>query len=295
MDIAFKDIMQLEAHGPDTYVGTGPRYPWDGLYGGQVVAQALCAAKLTVKAGYLPHSLHANFLRMGDASEPVRYEVERLRDGASFFARQVVARQSTGAILNMSATFRLLAPPTMDVQVAVAPDTAGPGEGQQVSWSRLFDMRAVAPPTKVPGDSDNRTGTGNDGRGGGGRGRGRERDRDREQTACSWFRLLEDLGDDPTGHAAALAFISDSGPARLVSELHETSCKPDVPWRPLSLDHAIWYHRPFRSDEWLLLQTFGASLYNSSGLATGRVFSQDGALVASIAQEVLLRQPRGDT
>ncbi|HTW10334.1 MAG TPA: acyl-CoA thioesterase domain-containing protein, partial [Acidimicrobiales bacterium] len=99
-DATFLAMMQLATHGPDTYVGAGPRYPWGGLYGGQVVAQGLRAAQLTVGASYMPHSLHANFLRVGDADEPVRYEVERLRDGSSFCSRQVVARQSTGAILN---------------------------------------------------------------------------------------------------------------------------------------------------------------------------------------------------
>ena len=97
----FQTMMDLASHGPDTYVGAGPRYPWEGLYGGQIVAQALRAADLTVRPGHAPNSLHAYFLRMGDPDEPVRFEVERLRDGHSFVARQVVDRQSTGAILNI--------------------------------------------------------------------------------------------------------------------------------------------------------------------------------------------------
>ncbi len=258
--------MELAAHGPDTYVGAGPRYPWDGLYGGQIVAQALRAAQLTVKTGYLPHSLHANFLRMGDADEPVRYEVERLRDGSSFYARQVVARQSPGAILNMSASFQVESTPTMDVQLAQMPEVAAPEEGKEVSWSPLFELRLA--PGAPPGGAG------------------------QQHSACSWFRVLEDLGDEPVAHAAALAYASDSGPAWLVSGLHEIACAPGTAWRPVSLDHGIWFHRPFRADAWLLLQASTASLHNSSGLATGRIFSEGGALVASVAQEVFLRRPR---
>ncbi|HTV12799.1 MAG TPA: acyl-CoA thioesterase domain-containing protein [Acidimicrobiales bacterium] len=261
-------MMRLEAHGPDTFVGTGPTYPWGGLYGGQVVAQALIAAAKTVKPAYLPHSLHANFLRMGDAEEPVRYEVERLRDGRSFFARQVVARQSTGAILNMSSVFRL-ATTTMDVQLAVAPKVPGPGEAKDASWSRLFELRQVGcRELPLPGKAG-----------------------DDQRCACSWLKISEPLEEGATTHAAALAYTSDSGPARLVAAVHEEACNPASPWRPLSLDHAIWFHRQFRADEWLLLQAFTGSVRDSSGLATGRIFSQDGALVASIAQDVLLRRP----
>jgi acyl-CoA thioesterase-2 len=268
----FLAMMELASHGPDTSVGTGPRYPWDGLYGGQVVAQALRAAGLTIAAGYLPHSLHAYFLRLGDAEEPVRFEVERLRNGRSFVARHVVARQSTGAILNMATSFQIGTEPTMEVQIARPPAVAGPERGTEVSWSPLFELRLVegsyqGPPPGHP-------------------------HRDGEQSACSWFRLLEDLGDDPVVHAAALAYASDSGPAWLAEALHEAQCRPGEPWRPLSLDHAIWFHRPFRADRWLLFQAGTSSLHSSRGLTQGRVFDQDGALVATVAQEVFLRRPR---
>src|SRR5690349_16343672 len=103
----FATMMTLEQHGPDTWVGTGPSYPWGGLYGGQIVAQALLAASFSVPESYNVHSLHAYFIRRGDAGAPVRYEVDRIRDGRSFFTRRVVARQSTGAILNISASFQL--------------------------------------------------------------------------------------------------------------------------------------------------------------------------------------------
>jgi len=258
--------MELAAHGPDTHVGAGPRYPWDGLYGGQIVAQALGAAYLTLKPQFVPHSLHAYFLRMGDADEPVRFEVERLRDGRTFVARQVVARQSMGAILNMSASFQAEGPSAMDVQLAEPPVVAAPDDGKEVSWSPLFELRLVQGSYQGLGDG--------------------------QQSACSWFRVLEDLGDEPTVHAAALAYASDSGPTWLAGALHEAQCTPDETWRPVSLDHAIWFHRPFRADEWLLFQASTNSLHDSRGLTHGHIFSRDGALVATVAQEVFLRRPR---
>ena len=104
----FEHMMALEPHGADTYVGVGPRYPWGGLYGGQIVAQALRAAGLTVEPEFLPHSLHAYFIRPGDHTEPIRFEVDRIRNGRSFVTRRVVARQSIGAIFNLAASFHVV-------------------------------------------------------------------------------------------------------------------------------------------------------------------------------------------
>jgi acyl-CoA thioesterase-2 len=112
------------------------------------------------------------------------------------------------------------------------------------------------------------------------------------QWACSWFRILEDLGSEPSMHAAALAYASDSGPAWLAGALHEVQCSPVQAWRAVSLDHAIWFHRPFRADEWLLFEASSSSLRDSRGLTQGRIFSEEGALVASVAQEAFLRRPR---
>ena len=297
--------MALEAHGPDTYVGSGPSYPWGGLYGGQIVAQALRAAELTVKPGCLPHSLHAYFLRVGDAEEPVRFEVERLRDGRSFVARQVVARQSTGAILNMSASFQVEGTPTMDIQVARPPEAGSPSEAVDVSWGPVFELRFV--PGDVAGDGARGAGTRGRLHGHGDSGQvtdesnvgravarrlGGSLDRaEGLQKACSWFKVLEDLGDGQALHAAALAYASDSSPAWVVAALHAQESAPAEAWRPVSLDHAIWFHRPFRADDWLLFETSSSSLYDSRGLTQGRVFSTAGTLVASVAQEVLLRRP----
>ena len=104
----FNELMSLEPHGPDVYVGTSPHYPWGRVYGGQVVAQALRAAASTVDEGYHAHSLHSYFIRGGTSDEPIRYEVDRIRNGRSFVTRRVVARQSDGAILNLSWGVRII-------------------------------------------------------------------------------------------------------------------------------------------------------------------------------------------
>ena len=120
----FVAMLDLEPHGPDVWVGTGPRYPWGGLYGGQIVAQALRAAAHTVDPQFRVHSLHAYFIRRGDHTEPVRYEVDRVRNGRSFVTRTVTARQAVGAILSVSVSFQVdeEAP---EVQTAELPEAPG--------------------------------------------------------------------------------------------------------------------------------------------------------------------------
>src|SRR5512135_2482654 len=133
----FRSMMALEPHGPDTFVATGPRYPWGGLYGGQIIAQALRAASLTVDPAYQLHSLHAYFIRLGDAAEPIRLEVDRIRNGRSFLTRRVVARQSVGAILNMSSSFHM-AEEGAEVQTEDMPCVPPPEELAHNSWSPLI-------------------------------------------------------------------------------------------------------------------------------------------------------------
>ena len=185
----FAEMMALEPHGPDTLVGAGPRYPWGGLYGGQIVAQGLRAAGLTVDPTYLPHSLHAYFIRPGDHDEPIRFEVDRDRNGRSFCTRRVVARQSVGVILNMACSFQLLED-TVDVQASTMRPVTAAEAIDDDSWSVLFDRHDL--PT-----SD--TGSGRSG---------------------AWLRLREDLGDDPLVSACALAYLSDDMPTEAVFALH---------------------------------------------------------------------------
>ena len=139
-----RQLFDLEPHGPDTFVGTGLLYPWGGLYGGHIVAQALRAAAMTVdtdgaEGGFVPHSLRAYFIRRGDHAEPVRYEVDRIRNGRSFCTRRVVARQAIGAILNLEASFQR-AEHSDDVETVEMPSTIPrPDDLQHSSWSDVFE------------------------------------------------------------------------------------------------------------------------------------------------------------
>ena len=253
-------MMALEPHGPDTYVGVGPRYPWGGLYGGQIVAQALWAAFETVDPEYRVHSLHAYFIRRGDHDEPIRFEVDRLRNGRSFVTRSVVARQAVGAILGMSASFqRDEAGP--DVELAEAPLVPAPDELDPNRWSPMFENRKVPRPGE-PGRTTH------------------------------WLSMTDPIGDNPRLHACALAYLSDDVPVETVASQHPDHGAPDSEeqnWMAASLDHAIWFHRPLEADQWHLFDTRCQGLMSSRGLALGQVFTADGSHVATIAQEVLVR------
>lgn len=255
-------MMALEAHGPDTYIGVGPEYPWGGLYGGQIVAQALRAAGLTVDPAYRVHSLHAYFIRLGDTTEPIRFEVDRVRNGRSFVTRRVVARQSVGAILTMASSFQV--PETApDAQTARLRETIDPATVPNDTWSPVFDRRM-------------------------------DRRQDLPGVSTGWFRMEEDLGDDPMLNACAVAFISDDLPTEAVIMQH-----PERPagyeenhlhfWSA-SLDHAIWFHRPLRADRWHVHDFTCHGLMSSRGLAIGHVFTDAGDHAATVAQEVLLRR-----
>jgi acyl-CoA thioesterase II len=257
----FLAMLQLEPHGPDTFVGVGPRYPWGGLFGGQIVAQALRAAAHTVDPQYRVHSLHAYFIRRGDHTEPIRFEVDRLRNGRSFVTRAVVARQSTGAILNMSASFQV-DEAGADVDAAQMPGVRRPEAVVDDSWSPFFDRRVVV---------------GEDARNG---------------SAAMWFAMRGRSLDDPVDRACALAYCSDDLPSDAVRSrrLQADPASADGEYFGTSLDHAIWFHRPVTSGPWHLYHFTCEGLLGSRGLATGHVFAADGALIATVAQEVLMRR-----
>ena len=257
----FATMMALEQHGPDTFVGVGPKYPWGGLYGGQIVAQALRAASLTVEPSFGVHSCHAYFIRRGDHEEPIRFEVDRVRNGRSFVTRNVIARQAVGAILSMSASFQV-DEPGVETQSAVMPDVPGPDQLEVENWCGMFDRAQTDPEL----------------------GSGR---------AIGWIRMRDDVGDDPLLQACALAYVSDDLPTDAVVLLHPDKLRPhDWEGQKLwsaSLDHAIWFHRPLRTEDWHL-QDFTCHGYMSSrGLAVGHIFTADAVHVATITQEVLLR------
>jgi len=260
-------VFDLVSHGADTYVGTGPRYPWDGLYGGQIVAQALRAASATIDEDKVVHSLRAYFIRRGDASEPVRYEVDRIRNGRSFATRRVVARQAIGAILNLESSYQHIEESAV-VQPAVMPDVPGPDELEESSWSddfaRRFVPEAQTPPAPI--------GTGR---------------------MMAWMRVRVSLGNDDLLHRCWLAYLSDDLPCDAVVRAHPNRAGIDgVEQRFIaSLDHSVWFHHPPRVDEWHLYDVTCLAYAGGRGLALGHAFGVDGVHMATFAQEALVRDP----
>lgn len=254
-------VFALEPHGPDTYVAESPPYPWGRIYGGLVVAQALWAATQTVRVEHSVHSLHAYFILGGELGEPVRYEVDRVRNGRSFTTRRVVARQSAGAILTLECSFQRFEEGAESQPLAMPAGVPGPD-----SLPRVYDAgldRCEAPnPRAHPG-------------------------------SLVWGRFPLPLGDDARLHYCALAYLSDMNPMDAVSNSRAGGPPSGVPgssdWMGASLDHAVWFHRPVRADDWLLMDLTGHGLIRTRGLATGQVFDRAGVHVATIAQEGLLR------
>jgi acyl-CoA thioesterase-2 len=263
----FATMMQLEAPEPDVFVGRGPQYPWGGLYGGQIVAQGLRAATATVEDRFHVHSLHAYFIRPGDADEPIRFDVTRSRDGRSFCTRHVVASQGAGVILTMSLSFQV-DEAGHDVQLATMPDVPAPEELSGYSWSPVF-LRRFA------------------------KDRGTEAGR-----GVAWLKMRDDVGDDRVLQACALAYLSDDLPTDAVVAVHPERPAPEEGdafeqgWMSASLDHAIWFHRPLRADEWHIHDFTAHGYLSSRGLGVGHVLTRDGVHVATVAQEVLLRKTR---
>jgi acyl-CoA thioesterase-2 len=257
-----RSLLALEPVKPDAFLGGGPVLGWGRLYGGQVVAQALRAACLTVDGAHRPQSLHAYFVRAGDEVKPVLYEVERVRDSRAFATRQVVAYQEGGAILNCIASFHAPEAGTEIDAVVVPHDVTAPESLPEEPSALLFDRRSAS------------------------------RRVDPEPYELAWMRVQEHLGDDPALQACAFAYLSDEFPLGAALGAH-----PVVPdWDrafTASLDHAIWFHRPLAADDWLLFELRGGGVADSRGLGTGRVFDRAGRHVATIAQEALIRERRG--
>jgi len=265
----YAQVIDLAEHGPDTWVGESPRYTWGRIYGGQVASQALWAATRTVDPAFFPHSLHAYFIRGGSLDEPVRYEVDRLRDGRSFCTRAVVARQSGGAILHLSCSFQRHEDEA-DVQTAKMPlapaadDMVGAGD----NWPWIMERRQM------------RTHIG-------------------AGQSMGWVKLTDPLPDDPLVHACGLVFTSDTfqfSSARSIHPLQVPVEQHHDRFMGASLDHSIWFHRPARADEWHLYHWDCHGLRGARGMTVGNLFAPDGTHVATVAQELMLRErrtPRG--
>jgi len=256
-----KALLELEPVKPDAWLGTGPDLGWGRIYGGQIVAQALRSAGLTVDVDHRVHSMHAYFIRAGNEHQPVLFEVERVRDGRSFTTRQVVAYQAGGAILNLIASFQ------------------GDEEGE--------DAQTVRPPTGLPSPDavpDDPTDLFFEAR-------AWRWDRSPEPRATAWMRAPDDLGDDPMVHACALAYLSDEYPLGVAVAPHSLGGRWDDVMAA-SLDHAVWFHRSVRADQWLAFDLEGHGVANARGLSVCRVFTEAGVHVATVAQEGLLRPKR---
>jgi acyl-CoA thioesterase-2 len=252
------DLLELEELDRDLYRALIVFSEPYSLYGGQVAAQALVAAGRTVPEGRLPHSLHGYFLRSGDASRPTIFRVERDRDGRSFSARRVVAVQGGKVIFNMSASFQT-PEDGADNQVDPIPAADDPTTAPPVELARMFSLEG-----RVAGQPYGNT----------------------RWPTRMWIRCTLPLPDDPLLHASVLTYVSDifTGLAAI----------PDpVPRSGASLDHAVWFHRPIRMDDWVLLDLVPRSTAGGRGLYHGSVHAADGVHGASLSQEALYRARGG--
>ena len=274
--VALLDLEELEVN---IFRGQSPREERQRVFGGQVAGQALVAAGRTVEASVV-HSLHAYFLRPGDPTIPILYEVDRIRDGKSFTTRRVVAIQHGRAIFHLSASFQhpesgvehmaampqAPAPETLPtflerVQPQLA--TASDEIRRWILRERPIDVREVDPVNEFAPEK-------------------------RPPRQLVWIRADGRLSDDLLLHQCVMAYASDMTLLDTTTLPHALSWwDPNV--QMASLDHAMWFHRPFRADEWLLYAQESPSASSARGFATGSFFARDGRLVASVAQEGLIR------
>jgi acyl-CoA thioesterase-2 len=276
-------LLDLETIEDNLFRGRQPDTALQRVFGGQVAGQALVAAARTVDADRMVHSLHAYFLRPGDTKVPIVYDVERMRDGRSFSTRRTVARQHGRPIFAMTTSFQV--PETgLDHQDPM-PEVVGPLECPE-----LGDVLAGL--TGRPRDDWDREWAALDVRyAGDSREGGSLHDDAHPALARVWLKASGPVADDPVLHAAVLAYASDLTLLSATVIPHGTYIG-DPRLQPASLDHAMWFHRPLRVDEWLLYDQVSPSAAGGRGFATGRLFTEDGRLVATAVQEGLVRLRR---
>ena len=271
------DLEEIELN---HYLATSPNEGWQRVYGGQVIGQALVAASRTVSPNRSAHSLHGYFLRAGDTTIPILYKVDRIRDGKSFTTRRVVAVQRGQAIFTMSISFQVDEgglSHQFDMPKVPAPDSL-PTEDelrreQAKSWPKEFQesfsgSSAIQVKPVDPVDLLN--------------------PEPAQAMQRCWMRCGEALPDDPRIHQCVLAYLSDWSLLDTASRPHAVSFMQDNV-QVASLDHAMWFHRPFRADEWLLYDQDSPRASGARGFNRGLIYSQTGELVASTTQEGLLR------
>ena len=283
--------LRLERIEENLFRGASQELGWGRVFGGQVLGQALSAARQTVPPDRPAHSLHAYFLRPGATDKPVVYSVDPIRDGRSFTTRRVVAIQNGKAILNMAASFQVTeggfdhAAPMPAAEppdalfneqelgrryLARLPDAVlekiPRGLRDRAVADKPIEIRPVAPVDPVAPPA---------------------RDAHRQV----WLRASQPLPDEPAMHRALLAYASDFHLLTTALQPHGVSwLTPGV--QVASLDHAMWFHRPFRMDQWLLYDVISPSASGARGLVSGRFYDQQGRLVASVMQEGLVRDRR---
>jgi acyl-CoA thioesterase II len=273
-------LLDLEKIEENLFRGQSQDLGWGVVYGGQVLGQALSAAAYTIPEGRHIHSLHSYFLRPGDVSAPIVYNVDRIRDGSSFHTRSVVAIQHGVPIFNLSASFQKVEKgfEHQDEMPVVAPPESLPTEQERqlkyaslmpdfikerLKADRALDSRMVEDDANPALEKKN-------------------------GVRHVWFKTKQPIRDEPRIHQALLAYASDYA-------FMTTAMKPHgVTWltpgmQVASIDHAVWFHAPFRADEWLLHCMESPRAVNARGLTRGKIFSQSGVLVASTMQEGLMR------
>ena len=269
------DLLDLERLDVDLFRGRQPETVRQRVYGGQVAAQALIAATRTVDQDFHVHSLHSYFLLPGDYQVPIIYDVERIRDGRSFLTRRVVARQHGRSIYYQTLNFQRpeegfehqdampsVKPPEDGMDLVELMQERGADDGLAKEWAAL-DVRWL-------GNSRH----------------GLDPDPDRPSKTQQWIRIDGRLSADPIEHLATFTYASDVSLLGAALAAHDTD---PTKVQMASLDHTIWFHRPFRADEWWLYDQWSPSASGARGLSLGRVFTQDGTLVATVAQEGLIR------
>ena len=275
------DLLRLERIEERIFRGQSQDLGWGAVFGGQVIGQALSAAAQTVMPDRHVHSLHAYFLRQGDAGRSVVYEVDPIRDGTSFSTRRVVALQGGQAILTLAASFQI-EEPGFEHQAPMPLNVPGPDEllselqlaqrlaehvPEQVRplllFPRAIEIRPVQPHNPFAPEVQ-------------------------APVRQLWYRAAGRVPDDPAVHRYLLAYASDFNFLTTALNPHGKSwLTPGM--QVASLDHALWFHRPFRVDEWLLYDIQSPSASGARGLAQGRFYTQQGELVATVVQEGLIR------
>jgi acyl-CoA thioesterase-2 len=276
------DLLDLERIEEDIFRGQSPDERLQRVFGGQVAGQALVAAGRTTDGQRPVHSLHAYFLRPGRPGVPILYQVERVRDGRSFSTRRVVAIQQGRTIFNLTASFHQPEPgfeQQLPMPEVAAPETLPnladevrahlgtlPETLERMARRQPFDIRYAEPLRWTHTDIEGL-----------------------EPRSAVWMRAVGPLGDDPLVHTCAVTYASD------MTLLDAVRVPIEPLWGPrgfdmASLDHAMWFHRPFRADEWFLYQQESPIATGARGLARGQIYDRDGRLLVSVMQEGLFRK-----